>query len=113
LTGGFSLSPTDDWSDGNFDDPKSIRFSNNIVVHDISDPSQEQATVVIGTYASDSLYEKTVPELAFSKNCYFNLSGEPSFALFAANGGNYGSKGDLYGFAEWQALGFDTDSLSA
>jgi len=113
LAGGLALSPTDDWADTTFDDPKDVRFSNNIVVHNLAAPSQENGIVVIGTYASDALYDKTVPELTFTSNCYFNPSGTPSFALFAANGGNYGSKGDQYTFSAWQGLGFDTGSINA
>lgn len=112
LAGGFDMSPTDEWSDGNFDDPNTVVFSHNVVVHDLPNPSQEGGTVVIGTYASDELFDKTTPALALESNCYFNLSGPPSFALFAANGGNYGSKGDQYSFGDWQSLGYDTGSAN-
>lgn len=112
MAGGLDMNPTDEWSDSTFDDPKGIVFSHNIVVHDLPNPSQESATVLIGTYGSDALFDKTTPELTLEANCYFNTSGAPSFALFAANGGNYGSKGDQYTFAEWQGLGYDVGSLN-
>ena len=108
---GFGLSPSDDWVNADFDDPQAIAFEQNIVVYDLPQPSQENGLVVIGTYASDALYQKTLPELTFTSNCYFNPSGPASFSLFAANGGNYGSLGDQYDLAGWQGLGFDQDSL--
>jgi hypothetical protein len=112
LAGGLDMNPTDEWSDGSFDDPEGIVFSHNIVVHDLPDPSQERGTLVIGTYGSDALFEKTTAELTLESNCYFNQSGPPSFALFAANGGNYGTEGDQYSFVDWQALGYDAGSVN-
>ncbi len=113
MAGGLGMNPTDDWVDATFDDPKDIQFSSNIVVHDLAKPSQENGIIVIGTYGPDALYDKTLPELSFTSNCYFNPSGPLSFALFAANGGNYGSKGNQYALSDWQGLGFDTDSVNA
>ncbi len=112
LTDGLELSPTDQWRDGTFDDPEAIVFSHNIVVRDLATPTAEYATIVIGTYASDALFDETTPELSFESNCYFNPSGSPSFALFAANGGNYGQKGDQHSLAEWQGLGYDSGSVN-
>ncbi len=112
LARGLALNPTDDWSDTTYDDPQGIVFRRNIVVYDLAQSSQENAAVVIGTYASDALYDKTVPELEFTDNCYFNTTGSVDFSLFAA-GGSWGAKGDLYSFADWQGLGFDTASVVA
>lgn len=94
--GNQGLSPTDDRADTNFDDPKGIEYSHNIVVHPLAKATQESGVVGIGTYASDALFDKTVPALTFESNCDFNPSGPLSFALFAANGGSYGSKGAEY-----------------
>ena len=111
-TRGLGLNPTDTWSDSTYDDPKGIVFRRNIVVFELAQSTQENAGIVIGTYASDALYDKTVPELTFTDNCYFNSAGSVDFALFAA-GGQWGDKGDLYSFTEWQGLGFDAASVVA
>ncbi len=88
-----------------------IVFSDNVVVEARTAASQEVGTIAIGTYASDALYQATVPELKFERNCYMNESGPLHFALFAANGGNYGTLGAQYDFARWKAKGFDVDSI--
>jgi hypothetical protein len=113
LAAGLSMDPTADWSDSGFTDPQAIRFARNIVVHSLPAASQEHATVVIGTYGSDALHDATVGELTFTGNCYFNDAGAASFALFAANGGSYGTQGGLYSMTEWQGLGHDVDSIEA
>lgn len=111
--GGIDLSPTTDWNDGDFSSPEAISFTHNVVFEDSTVQDQEEGTVVIGTYASDALYDATTPELDFETNCYFNVAGGPHFALFAANGGSYGVEGDQFDFDGWKALalGYDADSL--
>jgi hypothetical protein len=108
---GLYLSPTADWNDANFQDPSGVVYRNNIVIHELDSPSQENGIVVIGTYGSDALYDATLPALTFAANCYQNPDGPLNFSFFAANGGNYGEMGDQYDLAGWQALGFDAGSL--
>lgn len=109
----LELSPTLDWRDATFSDPRDIVFARNVVLFPLDAPSQERGTVVIGTYGSDALYDATVPELTFADNCYQNPAGAPTFSLFAANGGSYGDEGDEHDFASWRALGFDLGSVVA
>jgi len=111
--GALDISPTSDWNNASFTDPKGFVFSDNVVVEARTAASQEVGTVVIGTYASDALYQATVPELKLERNCYTNESGPLHFALFAANGGNYGTLGAQYDFPGWKAKGFDVDSVEA
>jgi hypothetical protein len=111
--GTLDISPTSNWNDASFTDPKGFVFSDNVVVEARTAASQEVGTIAIGTYASDALYQATVPELKLERNCYMNESGPLHFALFAANGGNYGALGAQYDFAGWQAKGFDVDSVEA
>jgi hypothetical protein len=104
------ISPTSNWNNASFTDPKAFVFSDNVVVEARTAASQEVGTVVIRTYASDALYQATVPELKLERNCYMNESGPLHFALFAAN---YGALGAQYDFAGWKAKGFDVDSVEA
>ncbi|MEZ4370531.1 MAG: right-handed parallel beta-helix repeat-containing protein [Polyangiaceae bacterium] len=106
----LSFYATDGYANGDFADPSQFEFRRNIIVHELPQPGQERATVLISPYGNDALFDKTVPALAFSQNCYLNTSGSVAFSLFAA-GGSWGDKGGLYSLTEWQALGFDTDSL--
>lgn len=110
---GLYLSPTTDWNDATYPAPSGIVYRNNIVIHHLASPSQENGIVVIGTYASDALYDATLPELSFADNCYRNPQGALNFSFFAANGGSYGRMGDQYDLAGWQALGFDAASQEA
>lgn len=111
--GALDISPTSNWNNASFTAPKGFVFSDNIVVETRTAATQETGTVVVGTYASDTLYQATVPELKFERNCYVNESGPLHFALFAANGGNYGALGAQYDLAGWKTKGFDVDSVEA
>jgi len=111
--GALGITPTSNWNNASFTDPKGLVFSDNVVVEARTASSAEVGTIAIGTYASDALYQATVPELKFERNCYMNESGPLHFALFAANGGNYGVLGAQYDFPGWKAKGFDVDSVEA
>ncbi len=109
----LSLDPTSSYSGSGFDDPADLDFTDNLVVEARTAASQESGTIVIGPYASDALYTKTVPELYFERNCYSNTEGALHFALFAANGGSYGTMGAQVNLEGWRALGFDVTSIEA
>lgn len=111
--GALDISPTSNWNNASFTDPKGFVFSDNVVVEARTAATQEIGTIVVGTYASDALYQATTPQLKAEHNCYVNERGPLHFALFAANGGNYGSLGAQYDFAGWKEKGFDVDSVEA
>lgn len=108
----FEMIPVINWRNTSFpNDPQNIRFQNNIVIDAASSYNQEAATVNIGTYISDALYDIIKPQLFLQNNCYSGAI-TPKFNLGAANnGGTYGSKGGAYSLSSWQSLGFDQGSV--
>ncbi len=108
-TSGFYMDPTDQY--GN---PSNITWRNNIIYDTRTTFNSDNATVNIGPYRSDALYDITVPQLHFSGNCYHDSNPPvvPEFGLFSA-GGSYGAKGGLYDIAGWRGLGFDVDAVVA
>ncbi|MHC4738879.1 MAG: right-handed parallel beta-helix repeat-containing protein, partial [Planctomycetota bacterium] len=111
-TGGFSLSPTDNWVNGDFpNDPTGIVYQNNIVYDIDTSYGAEDGTVSIGTYMTDDIYSQCVAALTFSNNCYYNPDIACQFN-FAAGG--WASGGGQFSLSGWQAeYGYDTDSIEA
>jgi len=102
---GLLIDPTDAWAALG-----KLSFKKNLVIDTTPTYNQERATVVIGTYGSDSMYTTlmTTGLLDLNDNCYFNPFRAPSFSTFASTNG--GALGGIYGLVGWQQLG--QDSLS-
>lgn len=90
-----------------------LTYRKNIVV-DTGAYSQERGIVTVDPYGDDSTYDDVVAggKISIDNNCYFNPRASLRWALFAANGGNYGIKGALHNFQSWQQVGFDTHSAT-
>lgn len=107
---GMRYSPTEYWSAIG-----PVTFRKNIIFDNYSSSYRnDRGFLTIGTYSNDDLYVKVVENgnLDVSNNCYYNPNQSLIFSLFAANGGNYGIKGDLLSLSEWLDLGFDTTSVN-
>ncbi|MHC4739674.1 MAG: InlB B-repeat-containing protein [Planctomycetota bacterium] len=113
---GLALSPTNNWVNVDFPgDPCNIVFRNNIVYDTATSYSSERGIVDIGCYMTDVLYFLTVPELTFTKNCYYNPNIAAQFNIAA--GFNYKpdyAEGGQYNLADWRStFGYDTTSIEA
>ncbi len=102
---GLNYEPTVQWgSTGN------VTFRKNVII-DTGSYNNESGIVTISPYGTDSLYNATMSKLSFSNNCWYNRNTTPKWAVFAANGGAYGSLGSVMSFSTWQGLGLDGSSV--
>ena len=90
--GALDISPTSNWNNASFTDPKGLVFSDNVVVEARTAASQESERSS-SEHTPLTPSTRRLPEVKLERNCYMNEAAASHFALFAANGGNYGALG--------------------
>lgn len=92
----------------------SVLIQRNVFVDSATSYGNERALFVVDPYGSNSFYSalRAIPtRFQTDENCFYNTNGlTPMFSFYAA-AGSYGSSGKVYSRAEWQALGYDVNSV--
>ncbi|HMO17005.1 MAG TPA: right-handed parallel beta-helix repeat-containing protein [Oligoflexia bacterium] len=90
-----------------------MTFRRNIVID--SKPSYNSdigGILNIDPYGLNEAHDRVVSDgiLSTDYNCYHNTKTSPAYGFFSSNHTGMHSKGGLYSFSQWKALGFDANS---
>lgn len=85
-----------------------VHWNNNLVADYRTHLSPDDSTFIIDRYGDDSFYTRVLAgNLFHADGNVYHANRELRFDTYGANGGRYGTLGEVRTFSQWQASGYD------